>query len=215
MIGPRGLAEALGGFLVAEMPANVDRLAAENGSVVDDPFSGNELTLDAMPVFVATVGIPTQGVAYDHWPFVVVIVRRMVRQVRVNVAPDASVDYERTYDCQFWCWARGDGYTITAAVRDRMMLALGETLLRAQSFGTITGRVDEASWSEEYSDVGGGDDPDLHATQAAGYISTQVTITETMAPPRPVRGAIGRVQLTAESGQVEHPAWPSYLDTPR
>ena len=205
MIGGRGLADALAQFLYAEMPGNVDRLATELGQAVDDPFGGDELLLDAQPQFIASTQIPTAAVAIDLWPFVVVVVGRMTAQRRVGVDGSANVQYERDYTVRLWYWARGDGFTITAAVRDRGLLALGETLLRGQTFGTAEGgaRINEEAWREEYSDVG--EDPVTRATEAAAFIETTVTSLEWLTSPNAVRGVANTIQVDTRSLPV-HPA---------
>jgi hypothetical protein len=185
VIGPDGLAEALAAFINDNMPPNVNRLADELGQVVHDPFAGAELTLDAQPRLVSTTQLPTDAVPLDYWPFVVVVVGRMTGQRRVDVR-DGNVIYERDYQTRLWWWARGDGYSYTSAVRGRGLLALGETLLRAQTFGTAEGkaRISDVDWREEYSDVG--EDPETRDTIAAAYIETTVTCEETLTGTEPL-----------------------------
>lgn len=181
MRGPDGVAAAIAAHLVTRLPGEVDRLAGELGVVTTDPLNPDVPDLDAMPRIVATAPIPTGDVGIADWPFVVVLVRRMRKQLRVDVAATGAVVYEREYPVRVFGWARGDGYHITRAVRDRLVLALVETMLRWQSFGTDGEmRVREDTLTEEYSDVGV--DEDLGATVAAGYLEVVVVATETLTP---------------------------------
>lgn len=203
MNGPQELAELVAQFLSDHIEAELDRIALERGQVTVDPFKGEEWALDAKPAFIAATDIASQDVSLDSWPFVVVSTARMSGQRRVDVLGDASVVYRRTYPIRFYIWARGDGYHYTAAVRARLLVGVGECVLRHPTFGTTTVRVNENDWTEDYSGVG--DDVDL-GTVAAGYIETSIDVDETLAPPHPVKGTANTIRLDTQALPA-HPAF--------
>lgn len=185
MIGPRGVANALAAHLEVHLDAEVVRLEGELGPVLDPTWTDADLhpPLSARPQLIASVQLPPLAVHIGDWPFVLVIVRRMATQRRIDVDDDGSITYERDYPTRLFGYGRGTGYHATAAVRDRLILALTETILRRQTFGAAGGamRVVETGLVEEYSDTTLAGDATAD-TIAGAYIETVVRSTEVLTP---------------------------------
>lgn len=202
MNGAQGVAVAIDAFLIANVQAEMDRLAVELGPPVPDA-DPSVPQLDAVPRLFAPHQLAVDDVGIDDWPFVVTVVTRMQRQRRIDVFDDGSIAYERDYPCRVFGWARGDGFGFTAAVRDRLTLGIVTTLLRDQRFGVDWLRLEEASLQEFYSDVG--DDTTLAATIAASRIEFTVCAAELLTPTRPPLGVVDETVLTTRP-LANHPA---------
>ena len=197
MIGPRGIAETLAAHLTAHLTDEVDRLEHELGPVVDPGDVAALPELSARPHLIGSTQLPVLGVGLDDWPFVIVIVRRMSRQRRVDISEDGVVAYERDYPTRVFGFARGDGYHATAAVRDRLILAISETLLRHHSFGAPgqVMRILGNELVEEYSDVAPETDAENADTIGAAYVEVPVRVHELVTPVLPPFGPITEVGI--------------------
>lgn len=218
MLGPREVATAIADVLSAHLPAEVDRLAVELGVAVPalpdqagegaggDSTAGVDgaLELDAQPRLVAATQLSALDVGYDDWPFVLVVPQNLRSLRRVQVTDSGQYVYVARYPVRIFTWARGDGYHFTAAVRDRLILAVRETLLRRQHLEDAGHalELDETTWSESYSDVGV--DDVLKATVAAAYADTEWVVSSLLTP---LAGPLGQVDTLDTRGQVlPHPA---------
>ena len=205
MLGPREVASAISDVLVAHLPAEVDRLAAAIGPVVpDSPDLGANPDLDAKPRLIAATQLSALDVGYDDWPFVLVVPQNLRSLRRVQVTDDGNYVYVARYPVRIFTWARGDGYHFTAAVRDRLILAVRETLLRRQHLEDAGHalELDETSWSESYSDVGV--DDVLKATVAAAYADTEWVVSSLLEPLVAPAGTADTLDTRVQN--LPHPA---------
>lgn len=206
MLGPRIVADAVAGHLAALVGGTLDVLEAEHGPVLLDPDSpAAGPTGDPAPKLVASTQLSVDGVGVDDWPFLLVVMQRMRKIARVDVDDDGSVLYRCEYPGRVFVWVRGDGFHGVAGLRDRLTLAVRQSLLANQRFGVPAGPMSllEDELKEAYSDVGV--DEELHATVGAAFVEIVVVTHERMAPGTPPAGVAGTVEVDTRTLPA-HPA---------
>lgn len=174
MIGPEGVADAARLDLERRLPERFAVLRARLGLSDTDP------------------GLPATGpalvLAQERWrlavgeyPAVFVIVMRATAFELLEVdapSPAPSLYLARRYRVRYpvrvFGWARGQQEADTDVNRKRLALALRETLLVGVPFGAMV----PDSYSEAFSDVDGGDGPDVAVTQAGALIEYAVDVEE-------------------------------------
>jgi hypothetical protein len=216
MTGPEGLAAALAALLEANVVAEVTNTILELGPLADGtglPANPGDPTDDAAILALVTPQLiapappdDVTNVQVDQWPFLAVSVQRAPQLRRLDMDPwsgppglggsqVAGIVYEVTYQARLNTWVRGDGYEQTRAVRDRLALAVRQTVLRHQLVaGGI--RLVEQTVLEEYSPVGL--DTTLEATVGVAYLQAQwraqeTLLTDTDGPASSVTVTVGRL----------------------
>lgn len=186
--GPAGAAQAFADLLYARLPAEVARLEAELGPAVPLSEEPPHPVLDATPRMVTTRTVdPDFGeVSIVDYPFVVVLPSRLVRaDYSRGRAGDGSVARMR-YAMGLVLFAAGQGYGATQAVRDRLLLATRETLLRWPKLGLGADspiELDPNSLRESYAPTGIDDRLASHVT--AARLDVEAVLTERVAPVDP------------------------------
>jgi hypothetical protein len=211
MLGPEGVAVLISGYLHDTTPGIVDRLAGELGPPeeppVDDPADTDPAAavLTARPVLFASTELAVDTVGMDDWPFVITTAATMKRMRRTDVLPGGGIVYSCTYPMRVVAWVRGDGFHSTARIRDRLILAIRESLLLDQTAGDPRFAVDETTWVERYSDVDRDADLEVAQTVAAASADFEVTVSETLTPMLPANPPATEVDLDTQRLPA-HPA---------
>lgn len=202
MLGPEGVSQLLAAYLCATTPGIVTRLAEELGQPEPDPLLDPDnpddppaAELDAQPRVFPSTEIAIDSVGLDDWPFVISIAAAMKRMRRTDVLPDGSVVYSCTYPARVIVWARGDGFHSTARIRDRLILAVRESLLLGPTAGDPRFAIDETSWVERYSDVDKDANLEVAQTVAAASADFDMTVSETLTPLLPANPPATEVDL--------------------
>lgn len=197
MLGIRETAQLLADRAMDHLPGEVARLAGELGAAVAVPLPPSEegpeqvITLDAIPRMYAATQLRPEYIGAEDWPFVMVVPRAMTALKTMDEAPDGRQLKRATWTTRWWLYARGDGYHITAAVRDRLTLAMMEMLLRdpawsGELYGVPYGvEVQVENMTAQPSDL----DDALASIIGGCWIEAPVHITSWLAPlhaPSPV-----------------------------
>lgn len=118
----------------------------------------------------------------------------------VDRADDGGRVYAVAYRQRVYVICRGDTFDEVADRRDRLMLALRETLLAAPTLGDAGVTIDDTTWAESYSEV---EDDSLGRSLAGGYAEFELDVEETLAERRPAVGTVATIGVIVEP---RHPA---------
>lgn len=207
MLGAREVSDAVADRLAELLPSEVSRLDAELGTATAGTVPGEDpvADLDAQPRLVTSTATPAEGVGFDHWPLVQVAAPRIVSTAVVDRGgPEGDLVRQR-WSLRLGVWARGDGYERTAAVRDRLTLAVLELLLRHPAWrlerGTIAVVPDRLA-----GEVATVEEDGQGAMVSAARVSVEVDVDSWLTPARAEHGPATTVTTDTRAMPYRHPA---------
>jgi hypothetical protein len=196
VIGPEGVGLLIAGVLSDTIVAEVDALAAELGPLADGTGTDPDEALAPVSLVAPQLISPAPPddvtvVPVDQWPFLAVSVRATPRIVLIDTdpylgAPGGPISgdvYDCDYTARIYTWVRGDGYTQTKAIRDRLMLAVRQVLLRNQASTSARLVADRggSALTEDFAPIGV--DAQLQQTIGAGWTQGVWRVQETLGQP--------------------------------
>lgn len=214
MDGPEGAQARLEAFVRAQVPGQLDAIAADL-DIADRtvPLGPNRPAPLPDPKVLEPSDVAKLSI--DQFPchIVTILDTPLIERVDADLAdldddldaPQTStgVGYQVTYVARIFTFARGATFAETNAARYRYTLALRQAFLRHPGLASAgAAHINEATWRESYSDL----DRDARRTIGASYVEFRLTQAEDLvAAETNYAGTLEVIAETMPLGLAETP----------